>query len=113
LQQQSDSFDEIEGKIEFPEMFPCALLSSALLAKAVKEKLDFKLDPLIYTSHKLSVNRQHMKNLKSNDCLQILVRQTKSSLESGADDLQQEYECYGIINQQHLLFRGLITLIPV
>ena len=113
LQPQANFFVEVEGKIEFPEIFPCALLSSALLEKAVKEQLDFKLDPLIYTSHKLSVNRSHMKNLKSNDCLQILVRQTDVSRNNPKDDLQQEFECYGVINQQHLLFRGLINLIPV
>jgi len=111
LQPQADYFDEVEGKIEFPEIFPCALLSSALLEKAVKEQLDFKQDPLIYTSHKLSVNREFIKNLKSNDCLQILVRQTAASLAQASNE--QEFECYGVVNQQHLLFRGLITLIPI
>lgn len=113
LQRQSDYFDEVEGKIKFPEIFPCALLSSALLEKAVKEKLDFKRQPMVYSSHKISVNREHMTHLSSNDCLQILVRQTKASLQCVTDIREKEFECYGIINQQHVLFRGLISLVQV
>lgn len=112
LVEQSYYFDEIDGKANFPEIFPCAMISCALLEKAIKEKLDFKRNPMVYTSHKISVDRFHLSHLKSNDQLHMLVRLIQEN-KSSAPSLEQTYECYGIINHKDLLFRSLISLIPL
>ncbi len=112
LVEQSDYFDEIEGKASFPEIFPCALTSCALLEKAIKEKLDFKRNPMVYTSHKISVDREQLTHLKSNDSLHIMVRLAANS-DDTSSPLTQTYECYGIVNSTFLLFRSLISLIPL
>ncbi|NRA71100.1 MAG: hypothetical protein HRU24_08750 [Gammaproteobacteria bacterium] len=107
LQEQSDFFDEVENKICFPELFPCSLISSALLEKAILEKLDFKRDPMVYTSHKISVDRFFLRELKSNDCLHILVKTIPAN---DPNSSAIDYECYGIVNQSKLLFRAIISL---
>lgn len=107
LQEQSHFFNEVENKARFPEMFPCALLSSALLEKAKSEGLDFKRDPLVYTSHKISIDRRQLQKLHSNDCIHILIRQRPTE----SDEI--EAECYGVINGEHLLYRALISLTPM
>ncbi|WP_372738481.1 hypothetical protein [Neptunomonas sp.] len=112
LVEQSEFFDEIEGKADFPEIFPCALISCALLEKAIKEKLDFKRNPMVYTSHKISIDRNQLTYLKSNDTLHIMVRLSTNS-DDAASPLMQTYECYGVINHKFLLFRSLITLVPL
>lgn len=112
LVEQSDFFDEIDGKANFPEIFPCALISCALLEKAIKEKLDFKRNPMVYTSHNISIDRYQLASLKSNDCLHIMVRPSTSS-KKHSSLLVQSHECYGVINHQSLLFRSLITLAPL
>ena len=111
LVEQSDFFDEIEGKANFPEIFPCALISCALLEKAFKENLDFKRNPMVYTTHKISIDRNHLSLLKSNDSLHIIVRLSKNDV--ATSPLMQTYECYGVINHTLLLFRSLITLVPL
>lgn len=107
LQEQSDFINEVEGKASFPEIFPCALLSSALLEKAKAEDLDFKRDPLVYTSHKISIDRRQLQQLHSNDCIHILIRQRPG------DTAETEVECYGVVNGEHLLYRALICLMPM
>lgn len=113
LVEQSDFFDEIEGKVSFPEIFPCALISCALLEKAIKESLDFKRNPMVYRSHKISIDRSQLATLKSNDSLHILVRLTQLDDNESTPAAQQIYECYGVVNHEHLLFRSLISLVPL
>jgi len=113
LVEQSDFFDEIEGKVSFPEIFPCALISCALLEKAIKESLDFKRHPMVYRSHKISIDREQLATLKSNDSLHILVKLTQIDDNENTPPTQQTYECYGVVNHQHLLFRSLISLVPL
>ncbi len=56
---------------------------------------------MVYLSHKISIDRTHLDQLKSNDVLQILVRQLSS--EAGNEgigsnmDLLNNYECYGLV----------------
>jgi len=111
--EQSEYFDEVEGQINFPEIFPCALISSAILEKAVKEQRDFKREPLVFTSHKMSIERAVLAKLRSNDCLHILIKQTQDNLDTPPDNGQIDYECYGVVNQQVVLFRALISLMPL
>jgi len=99
---QSLYFDELNDKAEFPEIFPCSLISSALLEKALKNHHDFEKEPMVYTAHKITLDRILLSKLKSNDALHILI---KASL-----DEPDSYECYGLIHDNQILYRGIITL---
>jgi hypothetical protein len=116
LRDQTLYFDELQDKACFPEMFPCALLSSALLEKALKRQHDFERHPMVYTGHKLSVDRICLGKLKSTDALHILIKPTAESSEHDFGDTAAtplEYECYGLVNANAVLFRGLIELAPL
>ncbi len=117
LRDQTRYFDELQEKVIFPEMFPCALLSSALLEKARNVRHDFAGNPMVYTSHKISIDRRYLAQLKSNDALHILVRPAESSAENDFGSLSAaplDYECYGVISGNNaVLFRALISLLPL
>jgi hypothetical protein len=70
---QSYYFDELEDRINFPEMFSASLMSCALLEKAMKERHDFMQNPMVYMSHNISVDRRAAKSVRSNDVLHVLV----------------------------------------
>ena len=99
---QSQYFDELNDKADFPEIFPTSLISCALLEKALKNHHDFEQNPMVYTSHKISIDKTLLRQLKSNMALHILVREL-------ADEADM-YECYGLIDDNAILFRGLIGL---
>jgi len=117
LRNQTEYFDELQDKVIFPEMFPCALLSSALLEKALKWLHDFERNPMVYTSHKISVDRQCLTQLKSNDALHILIKPAENCAEHDFGDLNAtplDYECYGLFTAANVvLFRALISLMPL
>ncbi|WKJ90540.1 hypothetical protein QZJ86_21435 [Methylomonas montana] len=117
LRDQTEYFDELQDKVIFPEMFPCALLSSALLEKALKWLHDFERNPMVYTSHKISVDRQYLAQLKSNDALHILIKPTENCAEHDFGDLNAtplDYECYGLFTAENaVLFSALISLMPL
>jgi hypothetical protein len=99
---QSQYFDELNDKADFPEIFPTSLTSCALLEKAMKNHHDFEQNPMVYTSHKLSIDKKLLRQLKSNMALHILVRELPDSPDT--------YECYGLIDNNAVLFRALIAL---
>ncbi len=117
LAEQSDYFDEIDGLAEYPEMFPCSLTSGALLKKAqIEDQHDFKRNPMVYTSHSLSVNREHLRLLKNNHKLHILVKQlpeSKSRTLNNTDIMLRVYECYGLLENAKVLFRARLCLVPL
>lgn len=116
LRDQSEFFDELQDKVIFPEMFPCALLSSALLEKALKKGHDFEKNPMVYTSHKISMDKRLLAELKSNDALHILIKPTEDSTEHDFGEQAStalDYECYGLVGNNALLFRALISLAPL
>jgi hypothetical protein len=100
--------DEFANKVTFPQMYPLALLSSAMLERAQASEYDLVKNPLIYTSQHLSIDKFQLKQLRSNDALHILVRQP-TVLPSGI----QRYECFGYVNQQTPLFIAQVDLIEV
>jgi len=116
LAEQSDYFDEIDGLVSYPESFPCSLTSGALLEKAQIENHDFKRNPMVYTSHELSVDRECLRELKSHDELFILVNQ---HLESKSNTLNKTgiklrvYDCFGLVKGQQVLFRARMRLAPL
>lgn len=110
--EQSDYFDELEDRIEFPEIFPCSLISCALLEKAHKKGHDFINDPLVYTSHRICIDRQLLKTVRSSDKVDIVTRESQAPADKKAGK-EVCYECYGVLNQQEILYRAIISLMPL
>jgi len=116
LVEQSDYFDELTHLAKYPEIFPCSLASGALLEKAHLENHDFKRNPMVYTSHEISVDRNHLKTLKNGHVLTILVKQHP---ESEANTLNQTniklrtYDCFGLLQTNKVLFRLTMNLVPL
>jgi hypothetical protein len=117
LVDQDDYFDELLDKAIFPEIFPCSLISCALLEKALIEQHDFERNPMVYLSHKISIDRSLLSQLKSNDELHILVGQISSVAENEGlgsyIDSLNNYECYCLIKDNAVLYRAMISLVPL
>lgn len=116
LAEQSDYFDELSHIENYPEIFPCSLTSGALLEKAQLENHDFKKNPMVYTSHEISVDRHYLKQLKNNDKLYILVKQlpeTKDNTLNQTNIMLRTYECYGLLHNYTVLFRVRMNLVPL
>lgn len=107
LVEQSDYIDELDERINFPEIFPCALLSCALLERAWQQGHDFEREPMVYRSHNISIDRECLQQLRSNDVLHLLSRH--------ADPVKQTpvYDCFGVIGSERLLFSARIDLMPL
>ena len=116
LAEQSDYFDELSHIENYPEIFPCSLTSGALLEKAQLENHDFKQNPMVYTSHEISVDRDYLKQLKNNNKLYILVKQlpeTKNNTLNQTNIMLRTYECYGLLHNHSVLFRVRMNLVPL
>ncbi len=116
LAEQSDYFDELTHFANYPEIFPCSLTSGVLLEKAQLENHDFKSNPMVYTSHDISVDRFLVKQLKNNDKMYILVKQLPESKENTLNHtsiLLRTYECYGLLENREILFRIKLNLVPL
>jgi len=117
LAEQAVYFDELNDLVAYPEMFPCSLASGALLLKAqIEDKHDFKRNPMVYTSHSISVNREHLRELKNNHKLHILVKQlpeSKSRTLNNTNIMLRVYECYGLLEDTRVLFRARLCLVPL
>ncbi|CAG7856742.1 hypothetical protein MCAMS1_01347 [biofilm metagenome] len=114
--EQSDYFDELTHVAQYPEIFPCSLASGALLEKAQLENHNFKLNPMVYTSHEISVDRRHVNQLKNNDVLHILVKQLPESSDNTLNQTNiqlRSYYCYGLLKNQEVLFRLILNLVPL
>jgi hypothetical protein len=107
LVEQSQYIDELAERIDFPETFPCALLSCALLERAWQQGHDFEREPMVYKSHNFSVDRRCLVKARSNDVLHLLSRH------SDPDAKTPVYDCFGIIGSEHLLFTARIALMPL
>lgn len=107
LVEQSAYIDELDERVNFPETFPCALLSSALLERAWQDGHDFEREPMVYKSHNISVNRIFMQELRSNDVLHLLSRHADPAAQTPV------YDCFGIIGSERLLFSARIELMPL
>jgi len=110
-------FDELEDRVQFPAMFPVALLSCALLEKAKQQNYAFESNPVVYTSHFISVDRRLLRTLKSNDTLHLLV--TNSETVPPGKGLgkkgfpQQLHRCYGLLAGNLILFRAEVIMAPL
>ena len=116
LAEQSDYFDELEGLFNYPEIFPASLTSGALLEKAQLESHDFKRNPMVYTSHELSVDRVCLSNITSHDKLHILVKQQPESSSRTLNKtgiMLRVYDCFGLTLDNKVLFRIRMNLAPL
>lgn len=116
LAEQSDYFDELAHVARYPEIFPCSLTSGALLEKAQLENHDFKRNPMVYTSHEISVDRHHLNRVKDSDRLHILVKQLPESRNHTLNQtniMLRTYECYGLLENNDVLFRAIMNLVPL
>lgn len=107
LAEQADYFDELEDRVQYPEIFPCSLISCALLEKGMNSGHNFERSPMVYASHKISIDRHYLTQLRSNDSLHILVEKSEQ------EDKQYHYNCLGVLGKDQLLFRAQIDLIPL
>lgn len=114
--EQSDYFDEVTQFAHYPEIFPCSLTSGALLEKAQLENHDFKRNPMVYTSHEISVDRHYVSQLTNNDTLHILVHQRAESSKNTLNQTNirlRTYHCYGLLANNKVLFRVTMNLVPL
>lgn len=117
LADQSAYFDELEDRVCFPEIFPVSLVSCALLERVRKKGHDFERDPMVYTSHGISIDRHVLRALRSNDVLHLLVGEPSMvSADKGLGKTalnQHVHQCFGIVNDDALLFRAEIAMTPL
>lgn len=116
LAEQSDYFDELEHVAHYPEIFPCSLTSGVLLEKAQLEHHDFKANPMVYTSHDISIDRILVGKIKNNDKVTILVKQLPESKDNTLNHtsiMLRTYECYGLLENREILFRLKLNLVPL
>jgi hypothetical protein len=99
-------FDELEGRVEFPELFPVSYISCALLERARHYGHDFERAPMVYTWHEFSIDRQRVARIASNDRLHVLVAPAEE------DKGGFWFYCLGLI-EDDLLFRARIELVPL
>ncbi|MCB1874319.1 MAG: hypothetical protein H6964_16870 [Chromatiaceae bacterium] len=114
LVEQHYYFDELEDRVRYPGMFPVALVSCALLEKAHLENYDFYLNPMVYTSHEVSIERSLLSHLKSNDRLHLLVQGPDKLIGEkglGKSSIPQVcYQCFGLVNSNDVLFRARVNM---
>lgn len=116
LAEQADYFDELSDIAHYPEIFPCSLTSGALLEKAQLENHDFKRNPMVYTSHELSIDRHYLSWVRSHDRLHILVKQLPESSENTLNRSNiklRTYHCFGLLENNEVLFRAILNLVPL
>ncbi len=117
LADQTAWFDELEGRVRFPEMFPAALISCALLERACMNHHDFEKEPMVYTGHHISVDRELAAGLKSNDVLHLLVNKPVEMAGGGGlgglGVTQCLYHCFGVLGNGTVLFRAEIAMAPL
>lgn len=114
LAEQADYFDEIEDKVRFPEIFPVSLTSCALLEKLRLQNHNFSNQPMVYTSHHISVNRPLLSSIRSNNILHILIQEVQRPVADDPRQRQYVYQCFGLTgNPGQVLFRAEISLMEL
>lgn len=109
--EQSEYIDEFIDKVSFPEMYPMSLLSSALLERAQSVGHNLIEEPMIYISHKLSINKKVLNNLRSNNCLNIVIGPPQASNDENSKYVTHDCTC--ILSTKEILFHAKIELAPL
>ena len=113
LGMQQDYFDELDEFVSFPPLFAVALLSCGLLEQAWQQDYDFLADPVVYTSHQISVDRRLQQRLRSNDRLHLLIDgplNEASDKAGSAINAMQNYRVFGLVADEQILFRAKVQL---
>ena len=117
LAEQDDYFDELEDKARFPEIFPVSLVSCALLEHARSAGHDFEREPMVYTGHRISIDREHLRNMKSNSEVHLLIRKAEAldgDKGLGASTVANHlYHCLGMLGDAIPLFWAEIAMTPL
>lgn len=103
--------DEIDDRIDFPDIFPLSYLSCALLERGQYEGHAFEKDPLVYVSHRYTVSRTRMAVLPSNAMLNILIGEPMTT-GSGAS-LRNTYRCQIVLADGAVLASAEVVLAPL
>ncbi len=117
LVEQSEYFDEIDGKAHFPEIFPVSLISCALLERAFQHGHDFEKEPMVYTNHSITIDRDCLEKLHSNDVVHYVV--SEPATRAGDRGLgktgvgQQLIQCLGLVRDGGVLFSAEIAMAPL
>jgi len=109
--EQSEYIDEFIDKVSFPEMYPLSLLSSALLERAQAIGQDLIKEPMIYLSHKLSIDTNILKKLQSKDAINLIVGPPEKS--EGKDSDFVTHYCSCVLSTKEVLFHAEIQLAPL
>jgi hypothetical protein len=112
LADQSAYFDELEEQVRFPDMYPAGLISCALLERARHNRHDFENEPMVYTSHNISMDRELVQALRSNDVLHLLVDEP-TALTTGKGVSHYLHHCFGLLHTGAILFRAEISMMPL
>lgn len=107
-------FDELENRTNFPDIYPVALTSCALLEKGIKDHHDFMANPLVYVAHNISVDRRAARGLQSNDVMHLLVQEPELIVREkglGRSDMPQWlHRCFGLLEGNRVLFRAEVYM---
>lgn len=117
LCRQHDYIDELDERVFFAPLFTASLISCALLERGWAHQHDFEAEPMVYTSHQISVDMDLQQGLRSNDKLHILV-EPPEQLAPGkglgkANVQQQRYRCQGVVGDDRPLFQASVQLAPL
>lgn len=117
LANPADWFDELAGRVNFPDLFAPALLSCALLEQAHAGGHDFFSAPRVYTAHRISVNTPAVRALRSNEPIHLVVRAPEPvSGKSGLGGREAWLSCLGLVYaglEDRLLARIEVRLAPL
>ncbi len=117
LVEQTRFIDELEDRVRFPDSFPAALISCALLERARSEGHDFEREPMVYTQHRMSIDQPRMTALRSNDRISLLVgppRQQQAGRGLGVQAVrQQTHGCLVVDEEGQVVVQALISLSPL
>lgn len=112
LADQSAYFDELEERVRFPEIYPAALISCALLERARHNHHDFENEPMVYTGHNITIDRRLTQALRSNDVLHLLADEPQPA-DAGEGVVQYRHHCFGLVREGAILFRAEIAMMPL
>lgn len=107
--EQSDYIDEFADRVNFPETYPLSLISSALLERAKIEGRDLVAEPMVYTRHRMSIDRLNLGQLHSGSALNILVAPPRAS----ENESTVTQKCVGLLSDQRMLFCAEASLAPL
>lgn len=109
--------DELDDRINFPELFPVSMISCALLERGVKRHYDFLGRPMVYAYHDIVIDREAIGRLKSNDTVNILVSNARvaaaEAFGTGLRRGQQMHHCLGYSGLGEWIFQAEIGLVPL